>query len=269
MELFYRRFGIQGNQPVIILHGLFGISDNWVTFGRRIADEGFDVIIPDQRNHGASPQSDIFNYLALTDDLIELITQLQLINPMIIGHSMGGKVGMLLALENPEIVKRLIVVDIGIKAYGERPHHREIIDAMQSVVFTQQTTRQEVEIQLKDRVKEQRIRQFLMKNLHWDENKQLEWRINLTAISNNLNQMFDAIEMELAFQKPVLFIRGGASDYILPEDYAPIRHSFPKAEIITIEGATHWLIAEVPEQFYLLSSGFLTGQPGWLTALNL
>ncbi|HQQ11758.1 MAG TPA: alpha/beta fold hydrolase [Bacteroidales bacterium] len=130
MKLFFRRYGRKGDQPLIILHGLFGISDNWVTFGRRIADEGFDVIIPDQRNHGLSPHSDVFNYLALTDDLTELIEDEQIINPILLGHSMGGKVAMRFTLEFPELVNRLIVVDISLKAYGDRPNHRNIIEAI-------------------------------------------------------------------------------------------------------------------------------------------
>ncbi|MDO8898501.1 MAG: alpha/beta fold hydrolase [Bacteroidales bacterium] len=263
MKLFFRRYGDKGSQPLIVLHGLFGISDNWVTFGRRIADEGFDVIIPDQRNHGMSPHSDVFNYLALTDDLMEMIEEQGIINPMMLGHSMGGKVAMRFALEYPEMVKRLIVVDISMKAYGDRPHHRNIIEAMQSIDLSKMKSRSEIEMQLKDRVKELRIRQFLMKNLHWRDKDTLEWRINLNGISKNLNHMFDAIQTEVTYHKPTLFIRGGQSDYILPEDYPTIRSNFPMAEIITIEGASHWVHAEAAEQFYLLSSGFLTGKPGW------
>lgn len=106
MKLFFRRYGEVGNQPLIILHGIFGNSDNWVSYGKRIADEGFDVIIPDQRNHGLSPHSDVFNYLAMTDDLVELIESENIHQPIILGHSMGGKVAMLFTLEYPELVKK-------------------------------------------------------------------------------------------------------------------------------------------------------------------
>lgn len=263
MELFYRRYGQPGDQTLIILHGLFGISDNWVTFGRRIADEGFDVIIPDLRNHGQSPHSNTFNYLAMTDDLLELIDLLDLEQAVLLGHSMGGKVAMRFALENPSMVKRLEIVDISLKAYGDRPHHRNIIRAMQSVDLSAIQTRGEAEKQLKEKIREERIRQFLMKNLHWKDKHTLEWRINLEGIAANLNKMFDAISAPEQFVKPTLFIRGGASDYILPEDYPAIRKSFPNAEILTIEHASHWVHAEAPEQFYQISSGFLTGTPGW------
>lgn len=263
MELFYRRYGKPGDQPLIILHGLFGISDNWVTFGRRIADEGFDVIIPDQRNHGQSPHSDTFNYLAMTDDLLELIDFLDIDPPVLLGHSMGGKVAMRFALENQAMVKRLEIVDISLKAYGDRPHHRNIIKSMQSVDLSAIKSRGEAEQQLREKIREERIRQFLLKNLHWKDKDTLEWRINLDGIAANLNQMFDGIRTDEKFQKPSLFIRGGASDYILPEDYPKIRNNFPNAEILTIEHASHWVHAEAPEQFYQISSGFLTGTPGW------
>jgi pimeloyl-ACP methyl ester carboxylesterase len=263
MNLFFRRYGTEGNTPLVILHGLFGISDNWVTFGRRIADEGFDVIIPDQRNHGHSPHSDNFNYLALTDDLYELIESLDLRNIHLIGHSMGGKVAMRFTLENQLLVSKLLVVDISLKAYGDRPHHRNIIQAMQSVDFDKVTSRSEVEEILAPRVESDRVRQFLMKNLYWKDKTTLAWRINLDGIAKNLGEMFDAIESGILFGKPTLFVRGGQSDYILPEDYPKIRANFPRAEIFTIQYASHWVHAEAPEQFYQLASGFLTGQPDW------
>ncbi len=257
MKLFFRRYGEVGNQPLIILHGIFGNSDNWVSYGKRIADEGFDVIIPDQRNHGLSPHSDVFNYLAMTDDLVELIESENIHQPIILGHSMGGKVAMLFTLEYPELVKKFVVVDISLKAYGVRKQHLRFIEAMQSVDFNIYKSRQAIDDFLKQQIKEMRIRQFLMKNLHWREKDNLEWRLNLDGIGSNLDQMFDAIDTSVVFDNPTLFIRGGASDYILPEDYPHIRANFPQAEIITIEGASHWVHAEAPEQFYLLTSGFM------------
>ncbi|HOI31980.1 MAG: alpha/beta fold hydrolase [Bacteroidales bacterium] len=263
MELAYKRYGNSGDQPLIILHGLFGISDNWVTFGKRIASEGFDVIIPDQRNHGKSPHSDVFNYPALTDDLVELVDLLEIKKPILLGHSMGGKVAMRFAIEYPELVKKLEVVDISLKAYDDRPYHRAIVQAMQSIDLSVISGRTEAEERLAEKVPQERIRQFLLKNLHWKDRKTLEWRINLSGIAANLGQMFDAIQTAEVFTKPTLFVRGGASDYILPEDYPHIRHNFPRAEILTIEGASHWVHAEAAEQFYQISSGFLMGNPDW------
>ncbi len=263
MELFFRKYGESGNQPIIILHGLFGISDNWVSYARRIAMEGFEVFVVDQRNHGQSPQSDNFNYLALTDDLFDFIDDNEIEEPIIIGHSMGGKVAMRFALENPHLVGKLVVVDITLKAYGPRDNHRQIIEAMKSVDFSSITSRADVEQQLSRLIPDIRIRQFIMKNLHRKEKNEFEWRIYLEGLENSLDQMFDAIDTITKFNKPTLFVKGGASDYILIEDFPQIRYNFPNAEIITIAGATHWVHVEAMERFYQLTMGFATGEPSW------
>ncbi len=263
MKLFYRKYGEHGDQPIIILHGLFGISDNWVSYSRRIAMEGFEVFVVDQRNHGQSPHSNNFNYLALTDDLFDFIDEHEIDDPIIIGHSMGGKVAMRFALENPHMVKKLVVVDITLKAYGPRDHHKEIVNAMKAVDFNSVRSRGEVELVLQKHIHDNRIRQFIMKNLHRKSRNEFEWRIYLDGLENNLDQMFDAIDTIIKFEKPTLFIKGGASDYILLEDFPQIRYNFPNAEIITIEGATHWVHVEAMERFYQLTMGFATGKPSW------
>jgi pimeloyl-ACP methyl ester carboxylesterase len=263
MRLFYRKFGEAGDQPLIILHGIFGSSDNWATFGRRIAQEGFEVFVPDQRNHGQSPHSEIFNYLALTDDLFDFIDDIQIFNPIILGHSMGGKVAMRFALENPQLVKRLVIVDISLKAYGPRPQHRKIIEAMKSVNLSTIVNRAEVDEQITALIPQPPIRQFILKNLHRKDQEFFEWRIFLEGIDKNLDRMFDAIETDSRFMKPTLFVKGGDSDYILLEDYDQIRYNFPNAEIITIADTTHWLHVESPERFYQLTMGFVTGNPSW------
>ena len=263
MELFYREFGNKEAQPLIILHGLFGLSDNWVTFARRIAMEGFHVFVPDQRNHGRSPHSGNFNYLALTDDLFDFIDDHEIENPMLLGHSMGGKVAMRFTLENPELVQKLVVVDISLKAYPPRTQHKKIIEAMRRVDLSQVKNRRQVEEQLEPLIPEKRIRLFILKNLHRTSQNTFAWRPNLDGIETNLDDMFDGIETEQAFEKPALFIKGGASDYILQEDFDAIRKNFPHAEIITIDGASHWVHVEVPERFYQLAWGFLSGNPTW------
>jgi len=262
MKLFYRRYGEELNPPIIILHGLFGVSDNWVTFARRLAMEGFEVWVPDQRNHGQSPHSPNFNYLALADDLFDFIDEHGIVNPIIIGHSMGGKVAMRFALENPHLVKKLLIVDITLKSYGPRDNHKSILKAMKEVNLNLVENRQEVEDQIRAYIPETRIRQFVMKNLHRSEGNHFDWQIYIEGIEPNLDQMFDGIDTINKFEKPTLFIRGGASDYILTEDYDQIRYNFPHAEIVTIEGASHWVHVEAAEKFYTLSFGFVSGSPG-------
>lgn len=260
MELFYRRYGEESNQPIIILHGLFGISDNWVSYARLMAMEGFDVFVVDQRNHGRSPHSEAFNYSVLADDLFDFIDGHGIEDPILIGHSMGGKVAMLFALENPHLVKKLVVVDIALKSYGFRGHHRKIMDAMKAVDFNNVKNRSDVENRLAGFIPEMRIRQFIMKNLRRKGKNGFEWRIFLNGLENNLDKMFDAIDTTVKFEKPTLFIRGGASDYILPDDYGRIRRNFPNAEIITMGGASHWVHVDAMERFCRLTIGFAVGK---------
>lgn len=255
MQLFYRKFG--EGKPLIILHGLFGISDNWVSFAKKIAELGYEVYIPDQRNHGQSPHSPAFNYLALVDDLFEFVDEHELEDAIILGHSMGGKVAMRYALENPHFLSKLIIVDISLRAYEARPHHKNIIRAMKMVDFEKVTTRKEVEEILAENIQDIKIRLFVMKNLHRISQTEFEWRLNLDGICNNLDEMFDGISIPEPFTKPSLFIRGGASDYVSDEDLQPINEAFPDNQIHTIDGATHWVHAEAPDLFFHYVTEFL------------
>jgi esterase len=255
MELFYREYG--EGKPMIILHGLLGISDNWVAFARRLSDEGFRIFVPDQRNHGQSPHHPVLNYYALTDDLAEFIETHKIESPVILGHSMGGKVAMRYTLEHPEAVDRLIVADTSLRTYFTFHYHLKLMDAMQSVDFSQVFTRQEVEEKLAAKIQDPRLVQFLMKNLFWKEKGKLGWRPNLQAISYHVDSMYDGVFYSTKFEKPALFIRGGKSDYILDEDIPVIRQSFPDAQIKTIENGTHWVHADEPEEFYRLVLDFL------------
>jgi pimeloyl-ACP methyl ester carboxylesterase len=243
-------------QPVIILHGIFGISDNWVTIGRKLAEK-FEVFIPDQRNHGQSPHSSTFNYFALMDDLYEFIEDRQIVNPILIGHSMGGKVAMNFALENPSRVDQLIIVDISLREYPARQEHMDILHAMMAVDFDQVSSREEVEEIVSRTVRSERIRMFIMKNLNRIGKKRLAWRMNVSSIYENIENVFVAVESPYVFEKPALFIRGGASPYVRDDDYAAIREKFPAATFSTIEGASHWVHADKPDELCAVFSAFL------------
>ncbi|MCF8366969.1 MAG: alpha/beta fold hydrolase [Bacteroidales bacterium] len=255
MKLFFREYG--KGQPLIILHGIFGISDNWVSFARSVEDR-FRVFIPDQRNHGQSPHDPTFNYYALCADLYDFIDEHELEHPIVLGHSMGGKVAMRFALENPDILKALVVADISMRSYQRRFRHLDMIDAMMSVDFNNAQTREDVEKQIEPRIRDSRIRQFAMKNLYRRERSgEFAWRLNLEAINLNMDEVFEGIASDALYQKPTLFIRGGASDYIKYEDFDQIYRNFPKADIKTIEGAGHWLHAEKPNEFKYFFDEFI------------
>ena len=254
MKLFYREFG--SGQPVIILHGLFGQSDNWVTVARRIADQ-FHVFIPDQRNHGQSPHASIHSFPAMADDLSAFIEEHGIVNPIIIGHSMGGKTAMTYALENAGAVKKLVVIDISPRRYPERKIHTQVISQMMNIDLRTVTTRTEVEKILDSQISDSRVRMFIMKNLYYKLHGQLAWRLNLEAINQSMDLLFDGISSDNRYMGPALFVRGGKSDYITDSDIPLIENLFPSAIIKTISGASHWVHADAPEELCYLLSSFL------------
>lgn len=255
MKLFYRHFGT--GEPVIILHGLFGLSDNWVTHGKKLA-EHFSVFLPDLRNHGQSPHSPTFNYHAMADDLFEFIQDHQLKNPVIIGHSMGGKVAMQFAIEHPEIPSQLIIVDISPVKYPDRDAHFDIINTMMSVNFEAVHSRDEVADLLRLSIPDEGTRLFILKNLYRKTRHTFDWRLNLDAIAGNMDYMFGAIDIEGVYDKPVLFIKGGKSDYIKPEHYQIIHKLFPNSSIAEIPTAGHWVHVDAPDEICNLFSQFLS-----------
>jgi esterase len=254
VKLFFRKYG--AGEPVIILHGLFGISDNWVTHAKRLAEK-YEVFVPDLRNHGQSPHSSTFNYYAMVEDLHEFMNDHQLEKAMIIGHSMGGKVAMNFALEHPYMVHKLLVVDISPKAYPVRNIHHDIINAMESINFDEVDYRQDVEEKLKALISNERIRWFILKNLHRLNRGRLVWRINISDIAANMDAITGGLVYEGVYPGQTMFVRGSASDYIIDEDEDLILQYFPNAFIETIEGAGHWVHADAPDELCRIFSSFL------------
>lgn len=251
LELSYKKIG--SGPPLIILHGLFGSLDNWMSFARQL-EEHRTVYLVDQRNHGQSPHSADFNYDAMAEDLKTFIDNHSLDHPEILGHSMGGKTAMTMAVKYPGHFSKIIVVDIAPKAYPIR--HDMIIDALKSVDIQNIKNRNEGEKALAQHIKDSGIRLFLMKNLKRTP-EGFTWKINLKAIEENIDRVGEGIEEKNASEKPVLFIRGSKSDYILDEDIITIVSIFPNAEVKTIEGAGHWVHAEKPDELLNLTKEFL------------
>ncbi|MFO7998618.1 MAG: alpha/beta fold hydrolase [Bacteroidales bacterium] len=249
MELFFRRYGTKGNKPLIILHGLFGMSDNWDSFARRFADKGLDVVVPDQRNHGRSGHSPVHSYEALCDDLLELVDKLEFGSVSLLGHSMGGKAAMQFAIDHPEKVDRLIVADISPTASGHNPQHEGLIDTMLGMNLKEYANRTEVDEALKPLIANHRIRQFLTKNIYWKDKSSLGWRVNLEVVKENLEEIFRGVDSSRPFDKPVLFLKGEKSDYIREASIRRIKELFPRAQIETIRNGTHWLHADNPSDF--------------------
>jgi len=248
MQLFFRKYG-QG-KPIIILHGLFGQCDNWQTQAKLIAEQGFEVYTVDQRNHGLSPHDVSFNYKVMSADIEELIVAQGLKKVILLGHSMGGKTAMHFAIDYTEKVDKLIVVDIGIKYYP--PHHAEVVEALKAVSIHQIKSRKEAEVILSKYINDVGTKQFLLKNIYWKTDSQLDWRFNLDVIEKNVHETGAEIESKKVYTNndfKTLFIRGEKSNYILDADIPEIRTVFPDAEFSTIQDAAHWPHAENPKQF--------------------
>ena len=242
-------------KPLVIIHGFLGMSDNWKTLGTQFVADGFQVHALDLRNHGKSFHSEDFSYDIMVEDVKQYCDYHQLTDVNIIGHSMGGKVAMLLATTYPELVSKLIVADIGPRFYKQ--HHQDILAGLNAVDFSVKPSRNDVEAIVAQYVSDFGTRQFLLKNLYWKEPGQLAFRFNLEVFNNNLDAIGKALADDLVFDKDTLFIRGGNSGYILDTDFDAIREHFPKAKFETIPNAGHWLHAENPKMFFELTAGFL------------
>jgi pimeloyl-ACP methyl ester carboxylesterase len=238
---------------MIILHGLFGTSDNWQTHAKLFA-QNHVVYLIDQRNHGHSPHTDEMDYYAMADDVKEIFDEEKISNAILMGHSMGGKTAMFFAQEHAHLIDKLIVVDMGIKKYP--PHHQLIFEALMAVDLDKVKTRKEVETIVSSYFQDQTIIQFLLKNLYWTDREQLAWRMNLQVLYRDIENILVAIPNKVC-NLPTLFLRGGKSNYVLDEDWDDIKHHFPQATLQTIEKAGHWVHAEAPKEFYEAINEFI------------
>jgi pimeloyl-ACP methyl ester carboxylesterase len=252
--MLHSRIEGQG-KPLLIIHGFLGMSDNWKTFGALYAAEGFQVHLLDLRNHGKSFHSDDFSYEIMAQDVLEYCQVHQLKKVSIIGHSMGGKVAMLLATIHPELIDKLIVADIGPKYYA--PHHQDILAGLNAVDFSTKPDRAQVEEMLYPYIPDFGTRQFLMKSLYWIEPGQLAYRFNLPVFNAKIKVIGTALPEEAHFENPTLFMRGGNSNYILDSDLTEIKKHFPNFELATIPNVGHWLHAENPKMFFEITAQFL------------
>jgi esterase len=243
MKLFSRELG-QGD-PIVVLHGLFGSSDNWLTQAKLLGNH-YKVYSVDLRNHGQSPHSDEFDYRVMVEDLNEFFDTKGLQNAVVIGHSMGGKAAMNFALAYPHKLSKLVVVDIAPKSYNLE--HYTIAEGLKAIPVDKITSRNEAEEVLAMHVPEPDVRQFLLKNLQRKATGGFSWKINLPVISSKLANVGLDLQFTGKFEKPTLFIRGSRSKYIDDSDQKRIMEIFPKAKVISMETG-HWVQAEKPQEF--------------------
>ena len=240
--------------PLLVFHGLFGMLDNWGSFGKEMG-EFFPVHLIDLRNHGKSFHSPEMSHDDLAHDILHYMEFHGLEKVNLLGHSLGGKAVMQFAIKYPPKLEKLIVVDISLKAYP--PHHQGIIKALQSVNFENIETRGEVEDILSQYIPEKSVVYFLAKNLYWIEDKKLAWRFNLNTLADKYSEFVSNAIKYGVFTGETLFISGAKSDYILPQDEFQIKQQFPNSKIVKIANAGHWVQAENPTGFNEAVKDFL------------
>lgn len=235
------------SQNLLVLHGFLGMGDNWKTHAKRWAEQGWRVHLIDLRNHGRSFWSDEFNYEVMSEDILQYCKNNGLNSITLLGHSMGGKVAMMVASLHPQLVNRLIVADIAPKAYA--PHHQSILAGLSSLDFSMLSKRQEADHHLSSFVKDIGTRQFLLKNIYRVTPTQLGLRLNIDVLKNAGETIGSSLPSTLSYKGKTLFLKGEKSGYIDENDSLSIRYHFPEAELITIPNAGHWLHAENPKDF--------------------
>lgn len=252
MELNYKEFG-QGD-PIIILHGLFGTSDNWQTLAKKLA-ENYSVYIIDQRNHGRSPHDDEFNYKVMAEDLKNFLESNWIYSARIIGHSMGGKTAMQFATDYPDMVEKLVIVDIANENY--EGGHESIFNALLSLDLEKIESRKEADAFLETQIDDFGVRQFLLKNLTRSKEGKYIWKMNLPVIHQNYQAILSKIEGDEIFEGATLFVKGGLSKYITETNFETTKEFFPNANLKIIENVGHWVHAEAPKELLEILGIFL------------
>jgi len=245
LHLNYKTYGEAKYPALVILHGFLGSADNWHTLAKQFSSD-FQVWTIDQRNHGRSPHAYEFNYDVLVDDLYDFLDEHQISQPILLGHSMGGKVVMQYALQFPQLVSKLIVVDMAPYAYAH--HHQTVLEALKNIHLERFAKREEIENALSEYIPEWDTRQFIMKSIYY-ENGKYQWRFYTESLIDNYEEILKGVHGKV-FDGQTLFIKGENSQYIAKERWSEIISLFPKAELVEIPGAGHWVHAEKPQEFY-------------------
>ena len=256
MQLYYRDFPSESNAtPLMMLHGLFGSSTNLQFFAKKISAQR-QVILPDLRNHGRSPHHHDMNFQVMAEDVLNLLDQLSIEKINMLGHSMGGKVAMWLALNHSERIEHLLIADISPVTYPNR--FIDIISAMQNIDLDNLTSRNEADKLLGITITDVGVRAYLLQNLMLTDTKKWRWRLNLKAIENEMGFIMSFPNTASEYERPVLFLKGEYSDYLASEYESQLYRYFPLADILTISEAGHWLYAEQPEQFLKAVTDFIS-----------
>jgi esterase len=255
IKLNYKEFG-DGAETIVILHGLFGMLDNWQTIGKRLAESGYRVLLLDQRDHGKSPHTSEINYDILAADLNDFLISKNIQRAHIIGHSMGGKVAMNFAFKYRAFVNKLIVIDIANKIY--KGDHQPIFNAIFSCDVSIAESRESIEEHFGNHGLDEGTRQFIMKNLQRKIEVGYEWKMNVNLLHTFYTQLMAQVGTEDdVSDAQTMFIKGEVSNYITSDDENMMQKQFPNAIVEVIEGAGHWVHAEKPKETFDAILNFL------------
>ena len=254
LTLYSRKVGENG-PDFVVLHGLFGSGKNWRSFAGSL-EEDFQVWTLDARNHGDSPHADSMSYQQMAEDVVRFFDENELENVILLGHSMGGKTAMQLALQFPDRIAALIVVDIAPVCYDHQQKQLKHIEAMQGLHLEAEMSRSDIEKKLALKIPEKRLLSFLMTNLY-RQNGQFQWRIGLEQIAAGMPYLLNYPEVNSVFEGPVQFIGGENSAYLKFEYHALIRKKFPESRITMLKNCGHWLHIEQPAAFQKTVNEFL------------
>ncbi|HZL76987.1 MAG TPA: alpha/beta fold hydrolase [Bacteroidales bacterium] len=254
MKLFYRKYG--DGPPLVILHGLYGSSDNWVTIAKNISNR-YTVYLPDQRNHGNSPHDERHDYESMSDDLFELAADIGLKKFFLAGHSMGGKAAMMFSSRWPDMLAGMLIADISPftddkRRAAARYENLKILKTILGIDLLKASSRSDVETALQLHIQDEKVRELIMKSLRRNDSNNFEWKLNAKALLNNLDKIVDGISLHTADNQqitgfPVIFLKGENSDYIKDGELTDITRIFKAAELKTIKNAGHWLQADNPQ----------------------
>ena len=255
MKILHSNLIGNSKRDLFIIHGFLGMGDNWKTHANKIAENNFRVHLIDLRNHGKSFWSDEFSFEIMVEDLYKYAKHYNIKRFCLLGHSMGGNIGMLFAQKYPELLEKIIIVDIIPKQYN--PHHETILNGLKSIDFNKIKSRKHVDTHLSKYISDERVRQFLLKNLYWVDKESLGLKLNIKVLIEFKDRLSIELKKEINFDKPSLFLYGDSSTYVDESDFPMLYSNFSNIEIIKVPSSGHWVHADNPSFFIDKTINFL------------
>ena len=247
MKILHSNLIGDSDRHLFIIHGFLGMGDNWKSHAKKISENNYTVHLIDLRNHGRSFWDSKFSFEIMVDDIQNYALFHKIKKFSLLGHSMGGNVSMLFAQELPDLLEKIIIVDIIPKKY--KPYHNNVMDSLKSIDFKIKKSRKEVDYHMSNYIDDERIRQFLLKNLYWIDKDSLGLKINIDVLYEFKDKLSLELQDNLNYQKPTMFLYGDSSPYVKKSDLPLLKLYFTNVEIFKVPQAGHWVHADNPSFF--------------------